>query len=513
MFIDGITPQATGVTGGTDMETKENLLVSWLSRPRTVLTVRLTKFAMLATDLLALLLSGLLATFVAVALDASAEENVAMWMTTQSIQRYWAWFGIVVLGLLLFLSRYQHYSERKPFWRELGEVFHSVFWLALLDMALMSIARWNASRLWWLLVWVFAATLLPLMRSAIRRVLLRYHLWQRPTVLIGAGPNAVDALAALASEPLMGFEPVGCIAVRREHEHQNTGECRLPPRLTGNQFHQLTTLHADLQVVIALEHQESLQRDRWLRQLAQWKVQNISVIPAMRGVPLYGTDISYFFSHEVALLRVRNNLRHWPARLSKRIFDVIAASFLLALLTPLMLLLAWRIRQDSGPAVFAHHRVGQGGKLFPCYKFRSMVVDANVQLERLLESNPELRTEWERDHKLKDDPRISLVGHFLRKTSLDELPQLLNVLRGEMSLVGPRPIVEAELERYGDDAEYFLMVRPGITGLWQVSGRNDVDYDTRVYLDTWYVKNWSLWYDIAILFKTVRVVLRRDGAY
>lgn len=218
-------------------------------------------------------------------------------------------------------------------------------------------------------------------------------------------------------------------------------------------------------------------------------------------------------THEVALLRVRNNLRHWPARLSKRVFDVVTAFGLLLLLSPLMLLLAWRIRRDGGPAVFAHQRVGQGGQMFPCYKFRSMVVDATAQLERLLESSPELRAQWERDHKLKDDPRISGVGHFLRKTSLDELPQLFHVLWGEMSLVGPRPIVTAELEKYGEDAEYFLMVRPGITGLWQVSGRNNVDYDTRVYLDTWYVKNWSLWYDIAILCKTVRVVFKREGAY
>ncbi len=494
------------------MATTDDALTPWLSRPRSVMAVRLIKFTLLLTDLLALLLSGLLAFVAAVALDERAVGNPAIWFQSQSVQRYWAWLGILLLGVVLFLGRYQHYTERKPFWRELGEVLHNVFWLALLDMALMSLARWNASRLWWLLMWLLAAALLPLMRSAVRRLLLGRHLWQRPTVLIGAGPNALDALSALRSEPQMGFEPVGCIDVAPQRDHAEDWQLELPPTLTDAQVQQLTA-HADLQVVIALEHHESGQREQWLRQLAQWKVQNISVIPAMRGIPLYGTDISYFFSHEVALLRVRNNLRHWPARLSKRLFDLITACCLLLLLSPLMLLLAWRIRQDGGPAVFAHQRVGQSGMLFPCYKFRSMVVDAKEQLERLLASSPELRTEWERDHKLKNDPRISPVGHFLRKTSLDELPQLFNVLRGEMSLVGPRPIVEAELERYGEDAEYFLMVRPGITGLWQVSGRNDVGYETRVYLDSWYVKNWSLWYDIAILFKTMRVVLRRDGAY
>jgi lipopolysaccharide/colanic/teichoic acid biosynthesis glycosyltransferase len=142
-----------------------------------------------------------------------------------------------------------------------------------------------------------------------------------------------------------------------------------------------------------------------------------------------------------------------------------------------------------------------------------MVVDANAVLAELLERDPQARLEWDRDFKLKNDPRVTRIGAFLRRTSLDELPQLWNVIRGEMSLVGPRPIVQDELARYGDDVCYYLMARPGMTGLWQVSGRNDADYATRVYLDAWYVRNWSLWYDIAILFKTVRVVFKRDGAY
>jgi undecaprenyl-phosphate galactose phosphotransferase len=142
-----------------------------------------------------------------------------------------------------------------------------------------------------------------------------------------------------------------------------------------------------------------------------------------------------------------------------------------------------------------------------------MIVNAEQVLQQVLASDAEARCEWERDFKLKNDPRINSVGRFLRRTSLDELPQLWNVLKGEMSLVGPRPVVEAELNRYGDDLDYYLTAKPGMTGLWQVSGRNDLDYETRVYLDTWYVKNWALWSDIAILFKTIAVVFRRNGAY
>jgi len=142
-----------------------------------------------------------------------------------------------------------------------------------------------------------------------------------------------------------------------------------------------------------------------------------------------------------------------------------------------------------------------------------MSVDAEKQLRTLLASDPAVREEWEREFKLRNDPRVTRIGRFLRRTSLDELPQLFNVIRGEMSLVGPRPVIQAELVRYGDDVDYFLMVRPGMTGLWQVSGRNDLDYDTRVYLDTWYVKNWSMWYDIAILFSTIKVVVHGKGSY
>ncbi|HCI4318393.1 TPA: sugar transferase, partial [Klebsiella pneumoniae] len=170
-------------------------------------------------------------------------------------------------------------------------------------------------------------------------------------------------------------------------------------------------------------------------------------------------------------------------------------------------------RKDGGPAIYGHERVGKNGRKFKCLKFRSMVINSKEVLENLLINDNEAREEWEKTFKLKNDPRITKIGHFLRRTSLDELPQLFNVLKGEMSLVGPRPIITEELQRYNEEVDYYLLSKPGMTGLWQVSGRSDVDYDTRVYLDSWYVKNWSMWNDIAILFKTIAVVLNRDGAY
>jgi Undecaprenyl-phosphate galactose phosphotransferase WbaP len=487
-------------------------LPRWLNAAGSMARLRTTKALLLGVDVLMLALAAVVALVIAV--QNAGAPGVSEWLATQNNQRYFVWLAVAGLGLLLFLGRFQHYTDRKPFWTELKEVITTVLWLAMIDIALLSITRWNASRLWWLLVWLLALALIPLGRVLLRKALTRAGLWQRPTLLIGNGANAAEAIQAMASEPQMGFEVIGCVDAAHIWRHNLNDEAALArsPDKSLAHLHRLRS-HAGLQVVIALEYEETELREQWLRQLARWKVQDVCVIPAMRGIPLFGTDISSFFSHEIALLRLRNNLRRWPARLTKRLFDLVVALLLLVALSPLLAWLALQIRRDGGPAVFAHRRVGLNGRTFRCLKVRSMVVNADQRLTELLASDPALRAEWARDHKLKNDPRLNHVGDFLRRTSLDELPQLLNVLRGEMSLVGPRPVVTEELEKYSDDTDYYLMVRPGITGLWQVSGRNDVGYEKRVYLDTWYVKNWSLWYDIAILFKTVRVVWRREGAY
>lgn len=191
---------------------------------------------------------------------------------------------------------------------------------------------------------------------------------------------------------------------------------------------------------------------------------------------------------------------------------VLAALMLLAL-SPLLLVITFIIwRTDGAPIFFGHYRVGRNGKLFRCLKFRSMARNSQELLRQLLESDPAAREEWQREHKLLNDPRITPIGHFLRKTSLDELPQLFNVLRGEMTLVGPRPITFEELRKYGSIRWHYLSVRPGITGLWQVSGRNNLSYEERVELDRSYVEGRSAWQDLQILFKTVKVVFLREGA-
>jgi exopolysaccharide production protein ExoY len=189
------------------------------------------------------------------------------------------------------------------------------------------------------------------------------------------------------------------------------------------------------------------------------------------------------------------------------------AAVLMVLLAPLMLAIAWCIwREDGAPVLFAHWRVGQKGRLFRCLKFRTMVRRADLVLAEVFEKDPRTKEEWERDHKLRNDPRVLRIGQLLRQTSLDELPQLLNVLRGEMHLVGPRPVVVQEIPRYGDKKRHYFAVKPGMTGLWQVSGRNNLTYAQRVALDARYVETRTVWMDLRILARTVSVLITRDGA-
>ena len=210
-------------------------------------------------------------------------------------------------------------------------------------------------------------------------------------------------------------------------------------------------------------------------------------------------------------MSVENKIPWW-----KRPFDVVFSLFAIAVTLPVMIPIAIAIKlTDGGSIFFGHNRVGYRGRLFKVLKFRSMYPDAEERLKKILEENPEAREEWERTFKLKSDPRVTPIGKFLRKTSLDELPQFFNVLKGDMSVVGPRPVVEEELKKYyKDKAKYYLSVKPGITGYWQVEGRSDIDnYEERVNMDVWYVQNQSFLLDLKIILKTIWVMLTGKGAY
>ena len=243
-------------------------------------------------------------------------------------------------------------------------------------------------------------------------------------------------------------------------------------------------------------------------------VRDISFAPDLIGTPMIGAEAEVLFSEEVLMLHMRNNLARRRNRIVKRVFDLVCTTIGSILISPILIVLTIMVAiSNKGHVIFAHQRVGKHGVLFPCYKLQTMIPNAQEALEKYLKENPEARKEWEENFKLEHDPRVTKLGAFLRKTSLDELPQLWNVIRGDMSLVGPRPIVTKEIERYGDYFREYSMVLPGITGMWQASGRSDTTYEERVAMDTWYVRNWSVWIDLMYLFKTVKAVAFGKGAY
>jgi exopolysaccharide biosynthesis polyprenyl glycosylphosphotransferase len=240
----------------------------------------------------------------------------------------------------------------------------------------------------------------------------------------------------------------------------------------------------------------------------------ISIYTFGNAINLMNYPVEIVFMRDIPVLKIKEILISGASAKLKRLMDLLISFALIIILFPLFILIAILIKITSpGSIFFKHKRLGLNGKLIDVYKFRTMVVNAQEVLERILSEDPNLKKEFEETYKLKNDPRLTKMGKILRKTSLDELPQIFNVLKGDMSLVGPRSIVLEEINLYKEHAKYLLRVLPGVMGLCQVSGRNDVDYEERIKMDMQYIMNWNLWLDINILLKTIPAVLKKDGAY
>lgn len=415
-----------------------------------------------------------------------------------------AWHGwatlLVLACLLAYFGGQRHYTSRIPFWIEAQAVVRGAAFAFVADglicVAVYHVPFGNEGMFRWIL---FVPTVLG-MRQAARTLLGACGYWGLRTLVIGDTLTVASMNAALRSEPALGYELIGSLSPDDAPRSDDvSGWIRL-----------LAAQRVQLVVVLLGDH--GGQKMRAIASLLARARVPLAVVPAIDGLPVHGFSQQYFLSHDVLMLVCHNNLDRPFGRMAKLVFDQVGAAILLFLLAPLLLVLASLVRRDGGPAFYRHRRVGMGGQSFGCLKFRTMVTDSDVLLRKLLAADPEARREWSEQQKLRNDPRVTRVGSFLRRTSLDELPQLVNVLRGEMSLVGPRPIVEAEIPRYGHDIDYYYGTKPGMTGLWQVSGRSNISYSRRVQMDRWYARNWTLWHDIAILLKTIPVVFKRDGA-
>ncbi len=348
--------------------------------------------------------------------------------------------------------------------------------------------------------------LLPLMRRFSRWALKSLGLWKKDVLIIGSPEAVGQVLCNLKKHPDWGLHPVGVVS---SDGRDGTLDKALPVYRDIRQVDDAWIKPEE--IIVAAPHVSRAE-------LLEIVDDAMKVSPVVKMLPdLYGVasvGVKTYDLDGMLLLEMEDRLALKRNSITKRTFDILCAFIGLLVLSPLFLLIVLMIKLDSrGPAFFGHKRLGKGGRYFTCYKFRTMRPDAEQVLKDLLRRDPEARAQWQKDFKLKNDPRITRIGTFLRKTSLDEIPQLWNVLKGDMSLVGPRPIVTDEVERYGDKARYLFKVPPGITGLWQVSGRNDIDYEERVLLDEYYAKNWSLWLDIEVIIRTFGAVLKKQGAY
>lgn len=407
----------------------------------------------------------------------------------------WVVFAVAAGIAGAWLHLYGHYSERIPLWTELRDLLRVSLMVLVLEGFLQFVFKVDISRLWILATWTLFPAFAVLLRSAAKRALTRSGSWLIPTVVFGRPQEATPVAEALVAEPMLGFDVVAACG----------------PASTEQSLSVMRRAGARFAVVAQADGVEdhSLALARAMSQAGI----PFAIVPPFAGLSLSGMRSQFIFGHDVLLLMERRGLLRRPAQILKRAFDLVASAIALIILVPVMAVVALLVRSDGGPVLFGHERIGRGGRTFRCLKFRTMVPDAEARLQDLLNSDAAARSEWDRYQKLKADPRLTRWGRLLRRMSLDEVPQIFNVLRGDMSLVGPRPPTAAELVRYGSDVAFLQQVRPGITGLWQVSGRNETDFTRRVALDSWYVRNWSFGYDLLIIALTIPVLISRRGAY
>ncbi|WP_303238203.1 undecaprenyl-phosphate galactose phosphotransferase WbaP [uncultured Bilophila sp.] len=377
------------------------------------------------------------------------------------------------------------------------------------------------SRTVYLFSWGLSLGVVPLVRCAVRARFSREGWWRVPTVLFGSGELVPRVEAYLNRHAEAGLRLCARFVSRAcpelDHDSQGTltdAEKTLDPLYNRSDLETFVRLYPKTCALVVMERDAPLACRQELIDLASLLFHSVILVPedlSEGEIPFWVRPLEI---GEVLCLKVRQNLLD-PRRLAlKRGMDFVLSLLGGIVILPFLVLIALAIKVESrGPVFFRQSRIGRDGQTIHILKFRTMVRNAEEVLQQYLETNPELREEWKADQKLRNDPRITRVGAWLRRTSLDELPQLWNVLKGEMSLVGPRPIVENEIVRYGSSFASYKRVRPGMTGLWQVSGRNDLSYKQRVHLDRFYICNWSTWLDLLILAKTLPVVLGRKGAY
>ncbi|HRF57655.1 MAG TPA: undecaprenyl-phosphate galactose phosphotransferase WbaP [Campylobacterales bacterium] len=402
------------------------------------------------------------------------------------------WFFTVFAAFFVFLFYLRGlYRKRIGFWDETKEVTRTAFAAIVIFFFATAIFKLehSMSRAALLFGIFLIALFVPVVKLLLKKRLYEAHIWGEKAIIIGENRKATELAEKFEADSYLGYKIVG-----------------FAQNIDGHK--EFANQKIDTVVVCGAVTEKELIT---LQKVAK----NIILSPDIQGVAVLNTEFNYSFDERTFFLTIKNNLKSETNIFIKRTLDVALSVLAIPLILPLIAVISILIRFDSkGLAIFKQKRLGEGGKEFWVYKFRSMYQNADEILANHLAENSEANLEWSVYKKIKgNDPRITKIGRFLRAMSIDELPQIFNVLKGEMSIVGPRPYLLIESEDMGDKREYILEAKPGITGLWQVSGRNELTFEERLSMDVWYTLNWSVWLDIVILLKTIKVVIKKSGAY
>ena len=422
---------------------------------------------------------------------------------------FWMVFPAI---FLLFFAGAQLYTRRRPFYKETERIFYACLFAVAAIVFLLYVTQIAAStsRLFVVLLALLAFPVCALVRYGAKKYLQKSSRLQTPVLIIGAGKTAALLIRSLTEDVGMVCHVVGLL------EDGTPDEAIAGRYPILGRFDDAERVISETKIAHVIIAAPGLSQNDLARLIyrVQPLVKNLCVIPNLVGVAMGSAEIESLFEEKLVLLRLKNNLNRSLNRILKRIFDLCVGT-IIAIPASLIIAVTYiLIKIDSkGPVFYNAERIGKNGKLFKCYKLRSMYVNSDEILADFLDRNPDAKKEWKKFQKLRgEDPRVTKVGKWIRKYSIDELPQIFNVLGGTMSLVGPRPYLPREREKMEPWFSTICMTVPGITGLWQVSGRSNVTFDDRLRMDTWYVRNWNLWQDVVILFKTVKVVLGK-GAY
>lgn len=420
-----------------------------------------------------------------------------------------AYMLLLWIGVFLYEKLY---TRRHSFWEETRSLIKS----STISFALITVAVFVTreyfpfSRVIIFMAWLLSMAILPGFRHITKIVLLRVGLWRKKVIIIGSTESTSSLIEAIKQNKTMGYEIVGCLTDERAKIGRGISGVPILGHFDEIEEWKRKTWFDDIIVTFP-----NLPGDKLINLLKAWEAVSDTIRYIPRTGDLITTGIEIENIGKVLSLVVRKNLhKPWNIFL-KTVFEYVLAVALVILYLPVLLVIAAAIRLDShGSIFFIQERYGKRGKVIKVIKFRTMHTDAARRLEEYLEENPQAQEEWSGYKKLKmHDPRVTQVGGFLRKYSLDELPQLLNVLKGEMSIVGPRPYLREELEEVKQVKSILLQVKPGITGFWQTSGRSLVPFKERINMDEYYIRNWSLWLDIVILMKTLKVTASGHGAF